>query len=44
MMDAGMMGGMMAGIGLFGILVILVLVLIAVAAIKYLVFDKRRGR
>lgn len=40
MMDG--MGAMMAGMGVFGLLVVIVLVLVAAAAIKYLLFDKRR--
>lgn len=38
----GMMGGMMAGMGIFGVLVAIVVILIAAAAIKYLFFDKRQ--
>jgi hypothetical protein len=40
MMDG--MGAMMAGMGVFGLLAIGVVVLVAAAAIKYLFFDKRR--
>ena len=36
------MGAMMAGMGVFGLLAIGVVVLVAAAAIKYLFFDKRR--
>jgi hypothetical protein len=36
------MGSMMAGMGVFGLLVIIVLVLVAAAAIKYLFFHPRR--
>jgi hypothetical protein len=41
MMDQ-MMGGMMAGMGLIGLLVVIVLVLAAAALIKYLFFSRRR--
>lgn len=37
-----MNGGMMWGMGLFGVLVIVVLVLIAAALVKYLFFSKQR--
>ena len=40
MMDG--MGAMMAGMGGFGLLAIIVAVLVAAAAIKYLFFHKRR--
>ena len=45
MMD-GMMngGGMMWGMGLFGLLLIALLVLAAAALVKYLFFDNRRGK
>lgn len=42
MMDG--MGNMMIGMGLLGWLLILVLVLIAAAAIKYLFFDRNRKK
>lgn len=42
MMNA--MGNMMIGMGLLGWLLILVLVLIAAAAIKYLFFDRNRKK
>lgn len=35
------MGGMMAGMGLIGLLVLVVLLLAAAALIKYLFFNKR---
>jgi hypothetical protein len=38
------MGNMMIGMGLVGWLLILVLVLIAAAAIKYLFFDRNRKK
>jgi hypothetical protein len=41
MMDQMMGGGMMWGMGLIGLLVIIVLVLAAVALVKYLFFSKR---
>jgi hypothetical protein len=41
MMDH-MKGGMMAGMGLFGLLAAIVLVLAAAALIKYLFFSRRR--
>ena len=44
MMDSNTMSGMMSGMGLLGILGIVVLLLVAAAAIKYLFFDKRRDR
>ena len=44
MMDSSMMDGMMTGMGLLGVLGIVVLLLVAAAAIKYLFFDKRRDR
>jgi hypothetical protein len=39
MMDS--MGGMMAGMGLIGVLIVVVLLLAAAALIKYLFFNKR---
>jgi hypothetical protein len=39
MMDS--MGGMMAGMGLIGLLIVVVLLLAAAALIKYLFFNKR---
>jgi hypothetical protein len=42
MMDQMMGGGMMWGMGLFGLLVIIVLVLGAAALVKYLFFTKGR--
>jgi hypothetical protein len=39
MMDS--MGGMMAGMGLIGLLIVVVLLLAAAALIKYLLFNKR---
>ena len=42
MMDG--MGGMMLGMGLLGWLSILVLVLVAAAAVKYLFFDRGRDK
>ena len=44
MMMQDMMGGMAWGMGLIGVLVLVALVLVAGAAIKYLFFDKRRDR
>jgi len=41
-MDQLTSGGMMAGMGLFWLLLIVVLVLAAAALIKYLIFSKRR--
>jgi hypothetical protein len=35
------MGGMMAGMGLIGLLIVVVLLLAAAALIKYLFFNKR---
>ena len=43
MMDGMMGGGMMWGMGLFGLLALIVLVLAAGALIKYLFFSDRRG-
>jgi hypothetical protein len=44
MMDQMMGGGMMWAMGLFGLLVIIVLVLGAVALVKYLFFTKAANR
>ena len=41
-MDGMMGGGMMLGMGLFGLLILVVLVLCAVALIKYLFFSDKR--
>lgn len=44
-MANGMMSGMMTGMGtmgVFGLLILAVVVLVAVAAIKYLFFDRRK--
>ena len=38
------MGNMMIGMGLLGWLAILVLVLVAIAAIKYVFFDRNRPK
>ena len=35
------MGGMMAGMGLIGLLIVVILLLAAAALIKYLFFNKR---
>jgi hypothetical protein len=35
------MGGMMAGMGLIGLLIVVVLLLAAAALVKYLFFNKR---
>ena len=43
MMDGMMGGGMMWGIGLFWLLILVVLVLAAVALIKYLFFSGKRS-
>ena len=37
-------GGMLWGMGLFGLLVIALLLLAAAALVKYLFFDGRRGK
>ena len=42
MMDHMIGGGMMLGMGLFGLLVIVVLILAAAALVKYLFFSKSR--
>ena len=42
MMDHMTDGGMMWGMGLFGLLVIIVLILAAAALVKYLFFSKSR--
>jgi len=42
MMDYMTGGGMMLGMGLFGLLVIVVLILAAAALVKYLFFSKSR--
>jgi uncharacterized membrane protein len=42
MMDGMMGGGMMWRMGLFGLLILVVLVLFAVALIKYLFFNDKR--
>jgi len=42
MMDGGMMGGMMAGMGLVWLLLAVVLVLAAAALVKYLFFSGRK--
>lgn len=42
MMDGMMGGGMMWGMGLFGLLILVVLVLGAVALIRYLFFSDKR--
>lgn len=42
MMDGMTGGGMMWGTGLFGLLILIVLVLAAVALIKYLFFSDKR--
>lgn len=44
MMGSNMMDGMMWGMGVLGIVGIVVLLLVAAAAIKFLFFDKRRDR
>lgn len=43
MMNGMMGGGMMWGMGLFGLLILIVLVLAAGALIKYLFFSDKRG-
>ena len=42
-MEGGMMGGMW-GMGLVWLLVLVVVVLVGAAAVKYLFFDKHRDR
>lgn len=41
MMDQLMSGGMMAGMGLFWLLLVIVLVLAAAALVKYLFFSRK---
>lgn len=37
------MGGMMWGMGLFGLLILMLVILLIAALIKYLFYDKRGG-